>query len=72
MDVMRLLRAAGDAVLGWSSGDARLTYVSCIKHINEPIIWMSGVYPHVTSQYLLNLVTFEVLYVLLMISHTEY
>jgi len=54
MDVMRLLRAAGDTVLGWSSGDARLNYVSCIKHINEPIIWMSGVYPHVTFQNLLN------------------
>jgi len=30
MDVMRLLLTAGDTVLGWSSGDARLTYVSCL------------------------------------------
>ena len=71
MDVMRLLRAAGDTVLGWSSGAARLTYVRCIKHINEPIIWVSGVYPHVTSQNLLNLVTFEVLCTLLMIFRPE-
>ena len=32
---------------------------------------MSGVYPHVTSQNLLDLVTFDVLYVLLMIPHPE-